>query len=428
MTDAAALLAAAGFAVLAVSPGEPGAWTFLWIALAIQAVGVGAFFLGRGVSARRVFAYAVAFRLIGVAGGPFLEDDWFRYLWDGYRFAEDGTPYGSPPEAWFGDPDVPEDFRMLLDQVNYPELPTIYGPTAQVAFLAAHLMTPARILGLQILLAVFDLLLVVLLLKLAPARAVLLYAFSPLVVKEIAFTAHPDGLAVCLLFAAILLARRRWFLGAGGALALAVGAKALALALVPFVLIRAPLRAWIAFGAALGLLYLPFALKGATDLGTLGVFVQEWRFNAPVFAAFEGVVPDSALRALWAVSFLAVFAVLLARHRRDPDALPRGDWLYGALLVLGPVVNPWYLLFVLPFAVARPSLWAWTASGAVLASYLTGLNLNDLSLHPFGHPAWVLPVEYGLIALAAVIDWRRSRTRSRPACAKGAPAPEARGR
>ena len=75
-------------------------------------------------------------------------------------------------------------------------------------------------------------------------------------------------------------------------------------------------------------------------------------------------------------------------------------------------MNPWYLLWVLPFAVVRPSPWAWTASVAVLLSYATGLNLQDMNLHPFGHPWWVRPVEYGAIALAVAIGTLSRREQS----------------
>ncbi|MCE2392333.1 MAG: hypothetical protein J4G09_12765 [Proteobacteria bacterium] len=55
----------------------------------------------------------------------------------------------------------------------------------------------------------FDLLLIRLLLPLARPAFVLLYAWCPLAIKGIAFTAHPDGLGVCLLMAAVLLRRDR---------------------------------------------------------------------------------------------------------------------------------------------------------------------------------------------------------------------------
>ena len=156
----------------------------------------------------RLLFWAVGFRLCGLIGGPFYEDDFYRYLWDGYRFATAGTPYGAAPEEFFIDPAVPAVFQGVLDGVNYPELPTIYAPVTQLLFLVAYWIKPASVAVLQAILITVDLIVVALLLRLAPARNVLLYAWCPLVVKEIAFTAHPDGVGVCLLLAAVVLARR----------------------------------------------------------------------------------------------------------------------------------------------------------------------------------------------------------------------------
>ena len=50
----------------------------------------------------------------------------------------------------------------------------------------------------------------------------------------------------------------------------------------------------------------------------------------------------------------------------------------------------------MPFAAIRPMcVGVDRVGGGVLLAYLTGLNLNDLTMDPFGHPPWVRPVEYG---------------------------------
>jgi len=63
----------------------------------------------------------------------------------------------------------------------------------------------------------------------------------------------------------------------------------------------------------------------------------------------------------------------------------------------------------LAFAVIYPSWWAWTASVAVLLSYITGLNLGDFNLLPYDHPVWVRPMEFGLIVMAFCYDIYRNR-------------------
>ena len=401
---------------LAAQPGEPALGGFFAITgwTALLTIGLYAYRRGEPLPVGRLIFWALAFRVCGLLGGPFFEDDFHRYLWDAYRFAEEGTPYGPPPEAFFTDPNVPEAFRRVLDQVNYPDVATIYGPLVEVAFLLGYWMQPASVSVLQGIFILFDLLCILILLRLAPARAVLLYAWCPLVVKEVAFTAHPDVLGVSLLAAAVLLAQRERLKAAAVCLALSVGAKIFALLLVPFVLVKGRLVHWAIFAAVLALVYLPFVLSGGTDLPTQTIFALEWEFNAAAFSLLTTMISDFNARIVAGVLLLGFWAWCYLRQRRAPDAVPRGDWVYGALLLLAPVINPWYLLWVLPFAVVRPSLWAWTASVAVLLSYITGLNLNNLEMHPYEQPIWVRLVEFGLIGAALAWDLVRQRRQRAP--------------
>ncbi|MXX96362.1 MAG: hypothetical protein F4065_09215 [Rhodothermaceae bacterium] len=360
----------------------------------------------------RLIGWSIIFRICGLIGGPFYEDDFYRYLWDAFRFIQDGTPYGLPPEAFFQDMSIPDRFQRILDGINYPELPTIYGPVTQLVFLGGYGLAPGSVTALQALMILFDLMTIGLLLRLAPAPAVLLYAWSPLVIKEIAFTAHPDGVAVFLVLAAIVLVRRDRIYGAAIFLALAVGAKVLALLVVPFILVRARLRVWGIFLGTLALIYLPFVLQGSTDLETLLVFTREWEFNAALFSLLKPWVPNATARIVCGLVLAIAIGIYYSVYRRSTlGTIVRGDWIYGGLFALWPVVNSWYLLWLLPFAAIRPSAWAWTASVAVLLSYITGLNLDNMEMHPFAHPDWVRPFEYGVILLALSYDIFRWRSR-----------------
>ena len=398
----------AALAWLAMQPGEPGLMPFytiiLWTALPVFGL---YFYLGRNgdpMPFERLLLWALLFRVAGLVGGPVFEDDFYRYLWDGYRFATSGSPYGAAPEAFFGMSGMPAAFERVLDQINNPDLATIYGPTTQIVFLLAYWLAPGELAALQLLLIGLDIALVALLLRLAPARNVLLYAWCPLVIKEIAFTAHPDGIGVCLVIAAVVLAGRRSWYGTAVCLGLAAGAKVFALALVPFVLMRAGLRHWLVFGATLAALYVPFALDGA-GIPSLVIFAREWEFNAAVFALLRWATSDLAAKACAAMLGASCVGWVYWRQLREQSvgfAVPRGDWIFGILLVLSPVINAWYLLWLLPFATIYPSLWAWTASVAVLLSYVTGLNLNELQLTPYGQPLWSRLLEFTAIGGALV--------------------------
>ena len=423
------LLGYGALAWLARQPGEPPLTAFFaivaWTALATFAL----YFLSRPGRGRareaahfpvlRMVLWAVLFRVCGLLGGPLFEDDFYRYLWDGFRFATDGSPYGRAPEEFFDNDTVPESFRRVLDRINYPELPTIYGPVTQFLFLLAYAVRPANVLPLQTILVLTDVATIALLLRLAPPRAVLLYAWCPLVVKEIAFTAHPDGFGVCLLVAAMVLAREGRLHATALVLGLAAGTKVFALLLAPLVLARGRWPHWMSFASVLALVRLPFVFWSGGEAETLWTFALEWKFNAALFDVFVLALADLHARVLAGVAFGAFWWWCLARHRRSRDAVPRGDWVVGALLFLGPVINPWYLIWLLPFAVAHRSAWAWTASVAVLLSYVTGLHLGDFQLGPHEQPVWVRPVEFGAILLAGAWDVRRHRRRRALAASRG---------
>ena len=420
VVDACGLVCLTGYAALAWyshgtvrAPELPGFFLLLgWVSVPLLVV-FACFRQQPGtLPVGRLVFWALLFRCCGLFGIPLFEDDWFRYLWDGYRFAETGTPYGWAPADSFNDPGVPVQFQRILDQVNYPDLPTIYGPASQYAFLLSYFLKAGSLIPLQLLFICFDILLIRLLLSAAPAGYVLLYAWCPLVIKEIAFTAHPDGMGACLLLAAVLLRRREYICGAAACLALAVGTKILALLLAPFVLARTGLRAWLVFGAVLVLLYLPFLLQGSSDTASLAVFARAWEFNAALYGVLTQWLSDADAKLLLAAGLLALGSAYWLRYRRKtPGAIPRGDWIYGLFLFAAPVINPWYVLWLLPFAVVYPSFWAWTASWALLLAYITGLNLGDFNLEPFAHPVWVRPLEFGLILIALGVDIWRRRTR-----------------
>ena len=357
-----------------------------------------------------ILGWAILFRCCGLFGGPVLEDDYFRYLWDGYQFATNGTPYGVAPSLFFSESSVPYEFQRILDQINYPDVPTIYGPTVQLLFLLGYLINPAEVIVLQSLLIVFDLVLILLLRHLVDSPTLVLYAWCPLLIKEVAFTAHPDILGICLLFAACLFHIRGSYRLVGVLLGLAVGAKIFALLFLPFLLWPGKLKVLSGFGITLALLYLPHLVQGVTDVTALLIFADQWQYNAFVYAIVSNFLDPTVSKILLGISASFFIGWLWFGFRKIPFiSIPRGDWIFGVLLLVAPVINAWYVLWILPFLVLRPSRWGWTASVALLLAYINYGNLGVTSADPFTLPGYVQVTEFTLIALACVFDIRKYR-------------------
>ena len=352
------------------------------------------------------------FRVIGIFGEPVLEDDSFRYLWDGRSFAVSGNPYRDSPMDHFLDADLTEDFQEILDNINNPEIPTIYGPVNQLAFLASYLVAPGSLWPLKLLLLAADLVTLMILLRVATGANVMLYAWCPLLIQETFFTAHPDSLGITLVLASLACSFRKrphWAVFLAG---LAVGARVFALLLVPFVLLRSPRKGWLLFGVTVLSLYLPFLIMGtAGSAGAMGVFLQDWEFNSSGYAMLSLVFQPRVAKASAAILFASFYLAYLRRWwRAGADSVPRGDWIYGVFFLLAPVLNPRYLLWLLPFAVLFPSFWAVTALIAVSASYVHGLHLLGTGLLSYHHPQWLRPLEFSSIAVAGFWDLVQRRS------------------
>ncbi len=97
-----------------------------------------------------IILWAVIFRLIALGAMPIYEDDFYRFLLDGWVFANRGSPYDLAPLELFSNPDLPLFIHDILDQVNYPHVPTIYGPTLEYFFLLGYLAAPGNLLALKV--------------------------------------------------------------------------------------------------------------------------------------------------------------------------------------------------------------------------------------------------------------------------------------
>jgi len=368
------------------------------------------------ISLSTLLGFAILFRIAGLFSFPVLEDDIYRYLWDGRQTIENGNPYLSPPSDFFDADNINERFEHILDGINYPHVATVYGPLCQWIFAAAYLISPGEIWPLQVIFTLADIAIILALLKLAKPNSVLLYAWSPLIMKEFAFTAHPDVFGAMLMVFALLAYRKGNAILVGVLMAAATGIKVFPILILPF-LLGFQWRGWFAFLITALAISLPFGIITAWYPEGLRVMGGDWYFNAPVYLAFIKLGPagSASLVKIILLLLLAIgagFYLLKTLYgylkTQWPDTrILRGDYLFGAFFLCLPALNPWYFVWLLPFAVIRPTFCAWASSLMLLISYASGINLNSDKLGAYQHPEWVLVIEFGVILIALIIDLAR---------------------
>src|SRR4029077_122375 len=159
--------------------------------------------------------------------------------------------------------------------------------------------------------------------------------------------------------------------------------------------------------AIVGLLYVPFLDHGRIPFGSLGTYLRSFRFNDPMFAILERVVPPPLVVAL---AVLVGFLVAIWMRRRSEEwSADAFAWPMAASLLCAPVVYPWYLLWLLPFlrSAATVPIIVWTVS--IIPTYYVW-HLRALG-RPWVLPGWITLLEYGsLAAVAAIVALRSLRS------------------
>jgi hypothetical protein len=385
------------------------------------------------------FAAGLVARFLLLPSTPILEDDFYRYLWDGAVVAQGLNPYAHAPLGLAVPPEVadalaaqglraappPADYQLLLAEgrgvlgrINHPHVTTIYPPLVQAAFGLAYGLAPWSLLGWKLVvllaeLATLGLLLGALRTLGQPLDRAALYWLNPLVLTVFANSAHMDALLLPA------LAGAAWLTAAGrtraSAYALAIGA---AVKLWPLLLIPAALPRFrsITTGLLAGLLALLLLLPQLVAAGNsagLGAYAGDWQRNAlafPLIQSLAGLVSDAPERLARLLVAGAIGAAALwywQRGRDQPEArLDAFAALTGALLLLSPTGYPWYATWLLPFAVLRPRPWSLLLVGCAPAHYLA------FHLQAVGRPdleAWLPPL-LGFGPAWAALLWSRGRT------------------
>jgi hypothetical protein len=357
--------------------------------------------LTRTLKRRTFWAAALAgasVRALLAFSEPAMEDDYYRYLWEGALTAHLVNPYKiTPEEARRADPAsavgvLARQGEAVLLRVNHPGMTSNYPPLAQLAFAAAYQLAPWDLSAWRVLALAFDAASFLLLLALLGAASrdrlwSLLYWWNPIVIKEVANSAHMDGLVVMLVLASLLMAARRRRLAALIALSLAMGAKLWPALLLPLLLRPLATRPWTL--AAGGLLVAAAAAAWAIPVSAGGphphdgfiAFARFWRTNSALFPAVEDLIAwlleglgQAGQAWLYARLLLVAGLGALAIHVAWRPVLTAEDLCRRAglvtlwLVLLSPAQFPWYVMWTIPFAVFRPT-WSVAAMTALVPLY-----------------------------------------------------------
>ena len=354
-----------------------------------------ALLFARRASPRTALMFALVFRATLLFRPPDLSDDLIRYIWDGRVAASGHSPYAFPP----ADPRLSFLRDSRWRNLSHRDALTIYPPAAEVLFKVGA-VSGAPELFLKSTFAAADLCAVWLLGRLPGGEfASALYAASPLSVIESAGMGHVDSVGISLLLAALLLLRagRRGFAGLAAALSFLVKYVSGA-AFLPWIR-RGRLAFFASFVVFGSFVWWAQRGSGPSPASGLANFATRWEGNSVLYPAVLSVfselrLPERAkafyanwkshrpeepwMKRVWPYFYPELFArgalaLLFTAGAgwiawRIPDPVRATGASIALLLLVSPVLHPWYLLWVLPFAaLARSAAFLYLCSSAPLA-------------------------------------------------------------
>ncbi len=323
-----------------------------------------------------IIAVAFVVRLSFISSSPIGSEDAYRYIWDGKVQANGINPYlYTALDARLNSLHSP----LLPAAMNHADLKTIYFPLSQWIFYSCYQLSGETLWGYKAILLLAEIgsvaaLSFFLLMLNIPRKFILLYALCPLPIIEFAVDAHLDAVGLPLFLLSLLFYLKERKILSYILLGLSMSIKPIGLILLPAMFFfekgsRNKLYALLIPLTTVGVQFLPYVFT-SNPFETLFAFTKDWSFNGAVFEAIYLYFQDNQLSRLVCAGLLGVIILIINFRRKD--FLETVYFSLLALMLLSPVVHPWYVAWV---AVLLPVVRRW--SGIALAA---GVSLTSFTV------------------------------------------------
>ena len=305
-----------------------------------------------------VLVVAATLRMMLLPTEPAHSTDIFRYVWEGYVQTHGINPFRYVPAA----PELEhlrDDYIYVnINRKDYAKTPN--PPVAQIIFAISNLIRPRGVTTLKIIWVLFEGVTIGALLGLLKKlnmnlSRVIVYAWSPLAIWEVAQNGHLDVAAATFITLAGLAAAHGKRATSGAMLAMATMVKLFPALLVAAFWKKGDKRLPIAMAVTLAIFYAPYLGVGTGILGFVTHYPAEEGFiSGERFLLLKWI---RLIIPLPPLVYLGIFAALLGTaglylllKNKDIFQQLRGCTLLAGLVLF--FISPqygWYYLWLLPF-------------------------------------------------------------------------------
>lgn len=346
---------------------------------------------------------------------PYLSNDVARYLFDGYIAGIGLDPYQishdhstlSEAVAWWNPPSEHLKYPTLYPPlaVGLFSLGSHWGP--EVAYWVWKSLTALASIGVMFVS-------LILLKRLDKIQHFSLVALSPILILESGIGMHLDVFCALAVLGAVLCWFQEKWIKAG--FLVGIGALIKLLPVILLVPLVGALRNWdksvkLLFSAIITIIvgYGLAVLGGWKPVGSIGVFIEKFRFGSLLYSLFEPIWGFKITGIVSLVVLLIGYLLLFLKANKGLKQPQQVILLVQVALILplitGPVVYPWYLLPLIPMLAIFPNnvLLVWTILQPLTYEVLSAFNCCRI----WAPEIWPLSVIYGSLILVAMLEYKK---------------------
>lgn len=319
-------------------------------------------------------------RLILIPSSPILEDDFYRYFWDGAVTANEYNPYlFSPQEVIDKNPDVPKQILKLsqesgevINKIKYPKIKTLYPALSQIIFAFSYYLYPWSLTGWKLILLIGDIFLLFFIFRILrelklPYSFAAVYWLNPIVLHEFFNSAHYDLFVLLFTAISIYYYLKEEHLTSMVTLSFAVGFKLWPILLLPLFL-RKYLNQKIklaanltVFGLFLIIIFIPVLRAGIDENQGFIKYASNWINNAAFYTLLkDGIIlftdtfkiyyvcADCIARWIIAgIIILTTFLLIRKPANNNHELMNKIVIVVAVAFLISPTQFPWYVTWMI---------------------------------------------------------------------------------
>lgn len=386
---------------------------------------------GRKLPWYYLFAVGLVFRLCLLFTPPHLSDDYFRFNWDGNLQAECISAFAFLPSEYqkqfVNDPQKLSQFKKLYNShseefpegMNSKNYYSIYPAINQFVFYVSNLFgnsNNVNLILMKLFLFLGEIVTFLLLRKLLIAKSMstdltALYWLNPLIIIEIVGNLHFEGLAITFLLLALHYLNKRRTGWAGFALALAINTKLNPIFLIGAVFRKINVKQFIVFCSvsvivtAVLLFTVIQPMYFQNFVKSFGLYFAWFNFNAGpyyVVREFGKLFFELDLSSKISIVFpiLTILLISWISIFSKKDIAGRLLLIYVVYFLFTPILHPWYITILVPFAVLSKKIYPLVWSFFIFFTYIAYAET-------FKENLIVVWIEFAIVLLTMYSEYKK---------------------